>query len=229
MKCQYCGNELKENAKFCDGCGVPVKQPLNPIQQQFVTNNNPQLLPKKKRLKAWHIILIVLGGIFALIGLFFCFVLWIGFTFGTVESESQNQSTQAVVATTAEPTIEATTAVEYELDIENTLKNITYFTPSEFDTKGTSGLIFNHKSPDNDNLLVSYTELGENIALYTESQANELLDGTVEGAKGDREDFELYNKKYVEIASCYGIDFSYKMEDIYVHNYSFLWKDGAYQ
>lgn len=148
---------------------------------------------------------------------------------GGAETQETTVTETTVVETTAEPTIEATTAIEYELDIENTLKNITYFTPSEFDTKGTSGLIFNHKSPDNDNLLVSYTELGENIALYTESQANELLDGTVEGAKGNRDDFELYNKKYLEIASCYGIDFSYKMEGIYVHNYSFLWKDGVYQ
>lgn len=126
-------------------------------------------------------------------------------------------------------TQETTTAIEYELDIENTLKNITYFTPSEFDTKGKSGVTFIHKSPDNDHLLVIYSELGENIALYTESQANELLDVSVKGAKGNSDDFELYNKKYLEIASCYGIDFSYKKEGIYFHDYSFLWKDGVYE
>ena len=111
MKCQHCGKELNDNAKFCDGCGTPVKQFVNSVKHQFVANNNFQQIPKKKGLRVWHILLIVLGSIFVLIGLFFCFVLWIGFTFGTVESGSQNQSTQADVLTTSEPTIEATTAL----------------------------------------------------------------------------------------------------------------------
>ena len=133
------------------------------------------------------------------------------------------------IATTVEPTTVESFFIAYTLDIENSLCNITYQTPSEFETKGTSGLIYNHKSPENDNLTVSYTSLGENIALYTESQANELLDATIEGIKGEREDFELYSKKYIEIASCFGIEFSYQMDGIYCNNYAFLWKDGVYQ
>lgn len=210
MKCQNCGNELKPNNKFCDNCGIPVVQP-QPIQ------------PKKKGLKAWHIILIVLGGFFALIGLFFCFILWIGFTFGTTENESTIYTTSSMIET-SEPDITI-----YDLDIDNTLKNIKYRTPSEFETKGTSGLIFNHKSPEGDNILVSYTYLGENITFYTESQSNELLDAVIEGVQKGTDSFELYSKKYTEIASCYGIDFSYELEGIYAHTCTFLWKDGSYQ
>ena len=26
MKCQFCGKDLKENAKFCDGCGAQQEE-----------------------------------------------------------------------------------------------------------------------------------------------------------------------------------------------------------
>lgn len=150
---------------------------------------------------------------------------------GTTAESSSNTDikveTTEPVTTEIPTTVQETTKAEYDLAIENTLKDIKYCTPSQFETKGTSGLIFNHQSPENDNLLVSYTELSDDILLYTESQANELLDSIVEGMKGDR-DFELSSKKYLEIASCYGIEFSYKMEGVYAHTYAFLWNDGAY-
>lgn len=41
MKCKNCGSELKENAKFCTTCGVPIEEVYNFVndslcEQQFV-------------------------------------------------------------------------------------------------------------------------------------------------------------------------------------------------
>lgn len=229
MKCQHCGNELKENAKFCDVCGGSVKQPLNPIQQQFGTNNNHQLLPKKKRLKAWHILLIVLGSIFALIGLFFCFVLWIGFTFGTVKSESQNQSTQAVIDSTK------SNLEKYTLDSENSIGDIIYFTPSEFRTSGTDGSTLVHfwskdndKIFDDDKIFTSYTDLDIDISSLDDTDKREMINIIVDSFGTSEDGFAEDKSVLTKIKGCYGVDYEYHSDLAHVHLYAFLYGNGSY-
>lgn len=229
MKCQHCGNELKENAKFCDGCGAPVKQFVNSVQHQFVANNNFQQLPKKKGLRAWHILLIVLGSIFALIGLFFCFVLWICFTFGTTESELQTQTTQAVIAST-ESNLE-----KYTLDSENSIGDITYFTPSEFRTTGTKGSSLVHfSSKDNDNIadddkiFTSYIELDIDTSTLDDIDKREMIDILVDGFGKSEEGFVEDRSVLTKIKGCYGVDYQYHSDLAYVHLYAFLYERGCY-
>ncbi len=207
MKCTNCNTEFQ--GTFCPNCGTPY---------QAISNN--LILPEKKRkFKIWQIILISVGGIFALIGLFFSFIVWLSFTFGTTDTQTDTNSQ-----------LNAEVKNIYELDIENNLCNITYNTPSEFETiKGTSGEILYHKSPNEEHLMVTYIDLGNSASVYTQSQANEILDAAIEGAKSSGDSFELYNKEYIEIAGCHGIEYSYKREDVYACVYTFLYGDGVYQ
>lgn len=111
MKCLHCGNKLKPQSKFCDNCGAPVVEQPEPVVQQPQQNINT-VQQKKNGLKTWHIVLIVVGGIFALLGLFFCFIMWIAFSFGNVESTSKNIRT------------EVTQTIDYSLDDETQFRDL---------------------------------------------------------------------------------------------------------
>ena len=58
MKCQYCGKDLAEGAKFCDGCGSKVE--AQPVYQDYGYNNNNEPKKGNNGLKLTIIILIVI-------------------------------------------------------------------------------------------------------------------------------------------------------------------------
>lgn len=110
MKCQYCGNELKENAKFCDGCGAPVEHQEAPVSapQSEPTQPNfgsPQP-PKKKIYKQWWFWVIIVVA--------FVIIYAIGIS-NKKDSDKKGitQTATTVVETTAEEvTTEEPTTVE---------------------------------------------------------------------------------------------------------------------
>ena len=204
MKCQYCGKELQPYDKFCDGCGAPV-----PEQQ-------------KKSLKEWQIVLIVLGGIFALIGLFFCFILWLGFTFGTTESTSNDLTTQSIVETTI-PYL-----AEYNLDSENSIGDIIYFTPSKFRTSGTDGTTLVPFNPNDDKIFTEYIDSDIDISSLDDMEKREMID-IVFDTFGKSEDGFVEEKSILtKIKGCYGINYKYHSDSMYVHLYAFLYGQGYY-
>lgn len=96
MFCTKCGSEIDNNAKFCGICGEsqrpqPVSQNFQPQQVQQFTPYQP---PRKKTLKVWQVVLIVIGGI-TIIG-------FIGNLIGNSSEYGTNQETtnNAVVITT---------------------------------------------------------------------------------------------------------------------------------
>ena len=209
MKCQKCGNELKPTDKFCDSCGNPVEHHL-PIKS-------------KKGLKAWHIVLIMLGGIFALIGLFFCFILWLGFTFGTTEGESTVSTTQSIIETTE------SSLAEYTLDSENLLGDISYLTPSEFRTSGKDGESLLHFTFDDDKILAVYSDLDIEISSLDDYDKREMIDTVINSFADSEEDGFVEEKSILtKIKGCYGINYKYHSDSMYVHFYAFLYEQGLY-
>ena len=41
MFCKNCGNEIKENSRFCDSCGTPVISPETEVINKFTEKNTP--------------------------------------------------------------------------------------------------------------------------------------------------------------------------------------------
>ncbi len=210
MKCQNCGKELQANDKFCDGCGALLTQQYQPIQQL------------KKGLKAWQIVLIVIGGIFALIGLFFCFILWLGFTFGTTESESNDLTAQSIVETTK------SSLAEYTLDSENSIGDIIYFTPSEFRTSGTDGATLVHFNPNDDKIFTAYTDLNIDISSLDDVDKREMIDVVVDTFGKSEDGFVEEKSILTKIKGCYGVNYKYHSDLMYVHLYAFLYEQGYY-
>ena len=124
MKCQHCGNELKQNAKFCDACGAPVQIEPN-ITMQNDQSMQPQMNPtsmqmppiaKKPIYKKWWFWVIIVIAFFIIYG--------IGSS--NKEPENETDSTNPTVSTaisneeknsteettTEEPTTEEPTTVE---------------------------------------------------------------------------------------------------------------------
>lgn len=111
MKCQHCGKELNDNAKFCDGCGAPVEQQESPasVPQSAPMQPNfesPQQTPKKKIYKQWWfwgIIIVAFIAVYA-IGMA---------NKKDTDNNGKTQTATAVVETTAEEvTTEEPTTVE---------------------------------------------------------------------------------------------------------------------
>jgi hypothetical protein len=78
MKCQHCGKELNQGAKFCDGCGAPVQNSPNvpvqnnnqPVQYQLNPDNMKKSPNEKKPIyKKWWFWLIVVLGFLVIYGL----------------------------------------------------------------------------------------------------------------------------------------------------------------
>lgn len=48
MFCQYCGNELPEDAQFCNKCGKPVSKTMIDSECEEITNENHEELVTQK-------------------------------------------------------------------------------------------------------------------------------------------------------------------------------------
>lgn len=78
MKCQYCGKDLAEGSKFCDGCGSKIEVEESKPSQQPVTvpvndNSNNQSYSNQfnskppKKSNAWIIVIVVIVAIIVLL------------------------------------------------------------------------------------------------------------------------------------------------------------------
>lgn len=109
MYCKNCGHELKENAKFCTGCGQPITQAPQP--QTNTTQNKKQTNPFKRLLK---ILLIIILAPVALAVLFFIGAIIAALIGrGSERAETNSNSAQtpiATIAATATPTVAPTIA-----------------------------------------------------------------------------------------------------------------------
>ena len=110
MKCQHCGNELKESAKFCDGCGAPVEQQKTPVSEPQSAPMQPSFEspqpPKKKIYQQWWFWVIIVVA--------FIVVFAIGISNEkNTDKKGKTQTATTVVETTAEEvtTEEPTTVV----------------------------------------------------------------------------------------------------------------------
>ncbi|MBC8533626.1 DUF4352 domain-containing protein [Yeguia hominis] len=105
MKCPKCGTE--HNFAFCPNCGckadsaTPEQQPSTPFFSQQPNSPAPtqpdpsysmptQVAPKKKGLRWWGILLIVLGALIGALILFFLFIGIIGSVFGSDTSSMES-------------------------------------------------------------------------------------------------------------------------------------------
>ncbi|WP_294465486.1 zinc ribbon domain-containing protein [uncultured Ruminococcus sp.] len=110
MKCQHCGNELKESAKFCDGCGAPVEHQKTPVSAPQSAPMQPNFgspqHPKKKIYKQWWFWVIIVVA--------FVVVFAIGISNEkNTDKKGKTQTAATVVETTAEEvTTEEPTTVE---------------------------------------------------------------------------------------------------------------------
>ena len=121
MKCLHCGNELKENSKFCDSCGAPVvAQPGATVQHPSVQSQQSynEAMPMKKPVyKRWWFWVIIVAAVL-LIGVINLAINGNKSSDGnkntTVNTtiESQNAITTTVEETTEVPTTEEPTTVE---------------------------------------------------------------------------------------------------------------------
>ena len=130
MKCKKCNSELKPNVRFCEHCGSPVElqTQIKPIMPQNPVNVIPPIQQKKKGIKVWQIVLLSIGGFFALIGMFFTLLIIIGFVFGNTETDTNSSSSttssiesfsfdynavdERIEPETEEPTTEEPTTIE---------------------------------------------------------------------------------------------------------------------
>ena len=119
MFCKFCGKELSESAKFCDGCGKPV------ADEYAVTNIEEKKTKKKKKKHPILAALLILFGLFLIIG-----------AFGGNSDNPEKIGSNDPTINTQEASSEFTVGDKVELnDIVVTLVNVTennggnYFTP----------------------------------------------------------------------------------------------------
>ncbi len=140
MKCPRCGRENKPNVKFCEGCGLQFnKQPQPPKQIQPISkpmnqvppNINMPVQPQKKGSKGWQIALIVTGSVFAGIGLLFVFLMIVGLSMGTNNSESNQYATTPTYSYSSRAEETTVPVTEEETTVEPTTEEPTTQEPTK--------------------------------------------------------------------------------------------------
>lgn len=181
-------------------------------------------MSKKKGLKAWQILLIVLGGIFALLGLFFCFIIWLAFSFGTTEDDSTNSTVPATVAQSEIVEDEN----KYTLDSENSIGNILYYTPSDFQTSGTDGENLLHLGSNGINIISSYVDIDLDTSTFDDEYKQELMNALVEGFTQSEGDFTEEKSVLTKVKGCYGLNYVYRTDTEEMNLYAFFYDEGCY-
>lgn len=114
MRCEYCGKELKEGSKFCDGCGAKVKETSAVNQNTFNYQNG---VPEKKN-NTGLIVAIIIIGVLLVAGIIIGVVLLTG---GSKKEESkENKEDNGIVEK------EDNDVVEKEEDDSKLSSNIKY-------------------------------------------------------------------------------------------------------
>lgn len=68
MKCNKCGREFQDEQR-CPGCGFPAGALFNVQNLQNLSNGQALVQPQKKKVKAWMVILIVVGVLIVIAGI----------------------------------------------------------------------------------------------------------------------------------------------------------------